>query len=118
MPCLTSENLVSFPEHSETGAGCPRAKAPFFPLPLLFKIAAACSRPAGRREDPGLVARHTGAPDPAARCSQRLDHSVLVEGDKGQAAGEEVTRGDALQTQVSLRRRRREAAVRANVDDP
>jgi hypothetical protein len=40
------------------------------------------------------VARHAGAPDATARGPPSLHHSVLVEEDSGQAAGEE-TEADA-----------------------
>lgn len=64
------------------------------------------------------MARHAGAPNPAAGSPQRLDHSVLVEGGKDQAAGEEVTRGDALQTEVSICRCCEAAVPGANVAHP
>lgn len=47
------------------------------------------------------MARHTGAPDPAACRPQRLDHSALVEADKGQAAGEGATGSDETQPEAS-----------------
>lgn len=70
-------------------------------MQLLFKIEAAYRHGAGKHKDPGLVARHIGAPGPAARRPQCLDHSVLVEADHGQAAGEEVTEGDGLQPEAN-----------------